>query len=46
MKKLMLMISIFITMQAKAAIPTMEGLFRNGQNKDLSGNFIIIKMMI
>ena len=46
MKKLILIISIFIAMQAQAAIPTMEGLFRNGKNKDLSGNLIIIKMMV
>ena len=46
MKKLILIIAIFVCIPAQAAIPTMEGLFRNGKNKDLAGNFVILKMMV
>ncbi|RLA65054.1 MAG: hypothetical protein DRQ88_02650 [Epsilonproteobacteria bacterium] len=44
MKKLIFLMLFSISLQA--AVPTMEGLFRNGENKDLGGNFIILKMMV
>ncbi len=35
-----------ISVQTYAAYPTVEGLFRNGNNKDLIGDFIVVKAMI
>jgi hypothetical protein len=46
MRKLILIIALFVCIPLQAAIPTMEGLFRNGKNKDLAGNFVILKMMV
>jgi len=31
---------------SKASVPTMESLFRNGNNQDVSGNFVIIKLTV
>jgi hypothetical protein len=45
MKKLVLILFIW-AMNSNAAVPTMEGLFRGGENQDLAGNFIILKLMV
>jgi len=44
--KLLAIIIIFFMGNLFAAIPTVEGLFRNGNNKDLSGNFVVLKFNI
>ena len=45
--RLIIMIFLLIsTSVLHAAIPTAEGLFRNGQNQDLNGNFVILSFIV
>ncbi|MCO4793796.1 MAG: hypothetical protein KC493_08795 [Bacteriovoracaceae bacterium] len=46
MKKLITLLTFLITIDAFTAVPTAEGLFRNGSNKDLSGNLIVLTFVI
>ncbi len=45
MKKLILLFFLLVP-NSKEAVPTPEGLFRNGHNRDVTGNLIILDLMI
>lgn len=46
MKFFILFLAVFIGFSSSAAIPTSESLFRNGNNKNISGNFVVLKFEI
>jgi len=44
--KILIFLSIIYISNAMGAVPTSESLFRNGNNKNLTGNFIVLKFSI
>ncbi|MBL6988914.1 MAG: hypothetical protein ISR65_04015 [Bacteriovoracaceae bacterium] len=46
-KLVLSIVFIYFTInQTFAAYPTLEGLFRNGSNRELTGNMVVVKLMI
>ncbi len=43
---LIIIISVFISTQTLASIPTIEGLFRNGINPEPSGELVVVKALV
>ena len=46
MKKIIMLNLFFCSFSLFAAIPTMEGLFRNGSNETISGNLVVFDLLI
>ena len=46
MRKKILLLCLISSFSLQAAIPTMEGLFRNGNSPDLNGELVVVRLMI
>ena len=46
MNKLLIPLTLFLSVTINASIPTTEGLFRNGNNADVAAGLILVKAMV